>query len=84
MKMPGAGTPGLSPPPQQKEHLTLKQLHRNSPQFNETPLGHWAEAQRFKALPLGVRVLARRRNLPVWRALAVSEIASFGGLHDRS
>lgn len=48
------------------------------------PLFAWADSQRFKALPLGVRVLARRRNLSVWRALAVSEIASFGGLHDRS
>lgn len=77
-----ATLPGLVIAPSVKqEHLTLKHLHPNSPHFNDTPLGHWAETQRLKALPLGVRVLARRRNLPVWRALAISEIAGFGGLH---
>ncbi|WP_421695017.1 hypothetical protein [Aestuariivirga sp.] len=56
---------------------------RNATQFNETPLGHWAEVERLKSLPVGIRVLARRRHLPIWRALAISEIAGFGGLHDR-
>jgi hypothetical protein len=44
------------------------------------PLFDWADAQRTKSFPLGVRVLARRRNLPPWRAIAISEIAGFGGL----
>ena len=55
-------------------------LRRMPLPFNATALGAWADAQRLNSLPLGVRVLARRRNLPPWRAIAISEIAGFGGL----
>jgi len=81
--MPGARNAGLvSPQSTNPIAIDMKQLDRNASLFNDTPLGIWAEGERLRRLPLGVRVLARRRHLPIWRALALSEIAGFGGLHD--
>jgi hypothetical protein len=50
--------------------------------FNATALGKWADAQHLTELPLAIRILARRRNLPPWRAIAIAEISGFGGLHN--
>lgn len=43
-------------------------------------LGCVGDSRRLNAMPLPVRVLARRRNLPPWRAIAIAEISGFGGL----
>jgi hypothetical protein len=61
----------------------MKDLPHKSLPFNSTILGTWADREHLKALPLGVRLLARRHHLPIWRALVISEIAGFGGTHDR-
>lgn len=61
----------------------MAKILKNQTNFNDTPLGCWADRERLRTLPVGIRVLAHRRHLPIWRALAVSEIAGFGGLNDR-
>lgn len=58
----------------------MASIHHKSLPFNITALGAWAESYRLRSLPLAIRVLARRRNLPPWRALAIAEISGFGGL----
>lgn len=84
MKEPGASDAGLFVFPLTiSRNQTMTHIHKPPARFNETPLGSWAERERLRSLPVGIRVLVRRRHLPIWRALAVSEIAGFGGLHDR-
>ena len=61
-------------------NLTMALIRLNPLPFNSTALGAWADAHRFAALPLAVRVLSRKRHLPPWQAIAIAELAGIGGL----